>query len=235
MALQILARKMLMVTLVCVTFAASPSFAAEGGQRKDDLSFFGARTIAQGQTALWLTAGLPDVEIGALYGLSTLADFSPTVRFNYGRGLRIGGGGATATARFRMKFAETHGWTIAVSGEPGLTLHLSAQDHPPTTSAGAQSVVLTPIAGAITADRLLTPSLRLNVGLRAAVGFFLVPESLVHTPIQGQVGVELHVTKDLFLLAQVDLGVDLYSQYSAPVSDASRFFTRVRLGLAWAR
>ncbi|HAN30206.1 MAG TPA: hypothetical protein DCQ06_01290 [Myxococcales bacterium] len=230
-----LCKRTLVMLLIGSFGLVSTAHGSEPNSADEEVSFFGARTIAKGRTALWLTAGLPDVEIGALYGLSTLSDVSPTVRFNYGRGLRIGGGGLTAAARFRMKFAETHGWTIAVSGSPGLSLHMSADDHPPSSKAGAHSVVLSPLVGSLSADKLLTPALRLVLGIEAGIGFFLVPERLIHTPVQAQIGVELHLTKSLFLLARADLGVDMYSQYSAGQADRSKFLARFRVGLAWLR
>jgi hypothetical protein len=198
----------------------------------DDLSFFGARTIAEDASALYATAGVPDIEVGVVYGLSTLADVTPRARFQYGRGARIGGGGLSLSSAFRMKFAEWHGWTIAVIGAPEVGLHLYGNDHPPTTKSSPQSFRITPVAGSLVADRLMLPSLRLIVGIEAALGFFVTPEVVLHTPLVIQVGAELRVTNRLFLLARFDTGFDYYSQHSRPTSEA---YLRARIGLGWAR
>lgn len=198
----------------------------------DDVSFFGARTIAEDAAALYATAGLPDVEIGAVYGLSTLADVTPRVRFQYGRGARIGGGGVSLSSAFRMKFAEWQGWTFAVLGTPEVALHLYGVNNPATTKSSPQTFRVTPFAGSLVADRLVLPSLRLILGLEAAVGFFVSPEVVLHTPLAVQLGAELRITERLFLLTRFDTGFDYYSQGSRP---GSEIYLRARVGIGWAR
>ncbi len=212
--------------------AGPPPAAAAATSPADDLSFIGARTIAEDATALYATAGLPDVEVGAVLGLSTLADVTPRVRFQFGRGARVRGGGVGVSAAFRMKFAEWSGWTFAVIGAPEVALHISGKDHPTTTNAAGQSLLVTPFSGSLVADRLLLPSLRLVVGLDARVGFFATPEFVLHTPLAVQVGAELRVTDSLFMIAQLDTGFDFYSQGSLPGNET---YLRARVGLGWSR
>ncbi|MCO4760014.1 MAG: hypothetical protein KC502_00800 [Myxococcales bacterium] len=223
-----------LLAFLAVMTIALPSLAQSSASDSwvDDMSFFGARTVAEDATALYATAGFPDVEVGAVYGLSSLADVTPRASFQYGRGARVGGGGLTLGAAFRMKFAEWQGWTIAVVGTPEVSLHLFADDHPPTTSAGTQSLLITPFAGSLVADKLLLPSLRFIVGIEAAIGFFAAPEMLVHTPLVVQLGAELRVTESLFLLARFDTGFDIYSQSSRP---GTATYLRARVGLGWTR
>lgn len=230
----------LILTFLLLTFGATATVSAQptpavpqaAANWVDDLSFFGARTIEEDAAALYATAGIPDIEVGVVYGLSTLADVTPRARFQYGRGARIGGGGLSLSSAFRMKFAEWRGWTIAVIGAPEVGLHLFGQDHPPTTKSSTQSFRITPFAGSLVADRLMLPSLRLIVGIEAALGFFVTPEVVLHTPLVVQIGAELRVTDRLFLLARFDTGFDYYSQNSRPSTET---YLRARVGLGWAR
>ena len=230
--LSVAALLLISATASPVTAQPAPAVPQAEATWVDELSFFGAQTVAEDASALYVTAGVPDVEIGAIYGLSSLADVTPRVRFQYGRGTRIGGGGLSVSSAFRMKFAEWSGWTIAVIGAPEVGLHLYGVDHPPTTKSSPQSFRVTPFAGSLIADRLMLPSLRLILGLEAAIGFFIAPEFVLHTPLVAQIGAELRVTERLFLLARFDTGFDFYSQSGRPSSDV---YLRARVGIGWAR
>lgn len=196
------------------------------------LSWIGAETLAQGESALIVSAGLPDLEVAYLQGISSIADAAGRLRFQYGRGVRIGGGGVTIGATLRLRLAESAGWSIALVSEPELVLHVLGHDHPPTSKVGGTALGLTPLAGGLTISRELAPDVRLAVSVATAVGFFVVPDTVLSVPLTAGIGAEAKLTPTTWLFAKIDSGFDFYGPGGLPGSQA---FLRARVGLSWLR
>lgn len=78
-------------------------------------SVIGARPFDRGAMGLWATAGVPDVELGARWGLSSAFDLGARLRLSYGTGSHIGGFGSSAAALARLRVASSGGWDFAVT------------------------------------------------------------------------------------------------------------------------
>ena len=196
------------------------------------LSWIGAETLAQGESAMIVSAGLPDLEVAYPQGISSIADAAGRLRFQYGRGVRIGGGGVTLGATLRLRLAESAGWSIALVSEPEVVLHVLGHDHPPTNNNGATAFGLTPLAGGLTISREIVPDVRLAVSVATAVGFFVTPEMVLSVPLTAGIGAEAKLTPTTWLFAKLDSGFDFYGPGGLPGSQA---FLRARLGLSWLR
>ena len=197
-----------------------------------DYSVMGAQTLAAGRHATYVTVGLPDAELGATFGLNSIADISPRLRLQYGRGTRIGGAGVGVGAALRMKLARARRWTFAALAEPEVSLHLWGNDVPPTTTTGMPALSIAPFAVGLVADREVLPGVRIVAGLKLPVTFYVQPEWVLNVPLIAELGVETELSRSLILLTRVDTGVDFYGPGGLP---GSAPYFRVRVGLGWAR
>lgn len=197
-----------------------------------DFSVIGAQTLAQGQKAAYVTVGLPDAEIGLGLGLNSIADVTPRLRLQYGRGTRIGGAGVGVGAAFRMKIARARSWTFAVLAEPEVALHLWGEDIPPTTTVGVPALSMSPFAVGAVADRMVVPGVRVTAGLKVPVTFYLQPEWVMNVPLIAEVGVESEIARNMLLIARIDSGIDFYGPGGLP---GTQPYFRVRVGLGWGQ
>ena len=198
-------------------------------------SFLGAETLEPGQSTVYGTVGVPEIEVGAGFGLNSLVDVTPRLRLQFGRGMRIGGLGLSAGVAARMKVARTHGWTIALVAEPELGYHVGGKDHPPVASDATQdnkTFSASLLAGGVVADRMLVPGTRLLAGIKAPLTFHLAPTTVMNVPLLLELGMEVEVGQQLFLLARFDGGFDFYGPGGTP---GRRPHVRVRVGLGWLR
>jgi hypothetical protein len=194
-----------------------------------DVSVIGAATLPEGERALVVSAGLPDVEVGWLVGLSSLADVQARIRFQYGRGVRVAGAGTTVGATFRLRLAESSGWNLALISDPEVTLHFFGKDHPPTRDTTSTMLALSPLAGGLVIDRLLHPDVRLAISCQTSVGMIISPEIVLHVPIIAGIGGEFRITEVLWLFTKFDTGADLYGPGGDP---GSRAYLRARVGIS---
>ncbi|GEM_PF-2669311 len=197
-----------------------------------DFSYFGARTLAPGNSAAYVTVGLPDAEFGMTFGLNSVADVTPRARIQYGRGGRVGGIGFGMGTQLRMKVARGGGWTAAIVGEPELAVHMFGEDHPPTTTTGLPSIAFTPLSAGIVADKQVLSDVRLVAGLKVPVTFYLRPEWIVNVPIIAELGVESHIADNVVLLTRFDAGADFYGPGGLP---STHSYFRLRAGIGWGQ
>jgi len=198
----------------------------------NEVSLFGAETLRPGNKAAYVTVGLPDVEIGAAFGLNSTSDVTPRLRLQFGRGTRLGGAGVAVGAQLRMKVARAARWTFALVSEPELSLHLYPNAHPPTTTSGMPSLAISPLAAGVVADRLVLPEVRVIAGLKAPLTFYLQPEWVMNVPLIAELGVEAKVGNNLMVLTRFDAGADFYGP--GGVAGTESYF-RVRVGVGWVR
>ncbi len=222
------------VALAATLFAALPARAqlveASDPFGQPVVSWIGATTLPEGEQAFAVSAGLPDIEAAWLHGISTVADAALRLRVQYGRGARIGGGGATVGATLRLHLGELGGWQVALRSEPELMLHLLGIDHPPTTTAGGMSLALTPLSGGLTLSREVLPDLRVALSVATAVTLFAVPQAVLSVPLHAGLGVEARLDKNLWLFTKVDTGFDFYGPGGVP---GGRTALRAYVGLAF--
>ena len=197
-----------------------------------DYSVFGAETLPAGRYAAYATVGLPDLEVGASFGLNSVADVTPRVRLQYGRGTRIGGGGLALGASLRMKIARTSAWSIALVSQPEVSLHLWGKDHPPTTTTSIPALAISPFAAGVVADRVVLEDVRVTAGIKVPLTFYMRPEWVMNVPLIAEIGVESKVADNILLLARIDTGVDFYGPGGLPGTAA---YFRLRAGLAWSK
>lgn len=198
----------------------------------NDASLFGASTLAPGSRAAYVTVGLPDIEVGAGFGLNSAADITPRLRLQYGRGTRLGGFGTAVGAQLRMKIARSNNWTIALVSEPELSLHFYGKDNPPTLSTGLPSLAFSPLAAGIVADRLVLSDVRIIAGIKAPLTFYVTPEWVMNVPLIAELGVEAEVADNLKLVTRFDAGADFYGP--GGIAGTQSYF-RIRVGLGWSR
>ncbi len=194
------------------------------------VSWLGATTLPEGEQAFAVSAGLPDVEAAWLHGISSVADAAVRLRFQYGRGARVGGGGATVGATLRLHLGEFAGWQVALRSEPELMLHILGVDLPPTKTAGGMALALTPLSGGLTLSREVLPDLHVAVSLVTAVTLFAVPEAVLSVPLHAGFGFEGRLDKNLWLFTKVDTGIDFYGPGGVP---GTRTALRAYVGLAF--
>jgi hypothetical protein len=209
--------------------AARPASAAPPALPAPAYSVIGATTLAEGERALVVSAGLPDLEVGLLTGLSTLSDVLWRARVQLGRSVRLGGGGVTLGATLRQQLAQFGGWRLALVSDPEVLLHLGGRDHPLTHKAAGLAFAVQPLAGGVVLDRLLHEDVRLMIGLQTAVNLFLTPETALHVPFFGSIGAEARLTPGVWFFARLDSGVDLYGP-GGVTGDKS--YLRARVGLS---
>lgn len=195
-----------------------------------DFSYLGATTLKAGQSAGYATVGLPDAEIGLVFGLNSIADATPRLRLQFGRGTRIGGAGVAASAAVRMQVARTNRWTISLVTEPEVSVHLWGNDHPPTSTSGVPALAVTPFSMGVLADREVLPGVRVIAGIKVPVTVYLRPEWVLNVPVIAEVGAESQIADKLTLLARIDTGADFYGPGGLPGSEA---YFRVRVGIGW--
>jgi hypothetical protein len=224
---------------LCVALLAPALALAEPSSAADDavfapppVSVLGALTLPAGEQALTVSAGLPDLEVGWLVGLSSLADVRPRLALQFGRGVRIGGGGTTLGATFRLQLAAFSGWHLALTSDPELTLHFFGVDHPPTADSTSTAFLLTPFSGGLVLDRALHEDVRLVISVQSAVGAFISPETALHVPVIAGVGGEFRLGDAVWLYTKLDSGADLYGLGSAA---GSRAYLRARVGISLPR
>lgn len=228
----------LLAAAVTVTIAlgVAPAWAADVVANGDEayaappVSVIGAQTLAAGERALVVSAGVPDVEVGMLWGTGSMTDVLARVRLQYGRGVRFGGGGVTIGATLRMRLASFSGWNLALTSDPELMLHLYGDQHPLTNKASTIALGVTPLSGGLVIDRMLLPEVRLCVGVQTGVGFFVAPETVLAVPLTAGIGVESLLGETTWMFARIDTGLDLYGPGGVT---GSRAFLRARLGLAF--
>jgi hypothetical protein len=178
---------------------------------------------------------VPDVEVGAGFGLNSLVDVTPRARLQFGRGMRMGGIGVTTGVAARMKVARTNGWTLALVAEPEVGFHVGASDHPPGLAGPGQddkTLSASLFAGGVVADRVVIAGTRLIVGAKVPLTFHLAPAMVMNVPLLVELGMEVAVSKRLFLLARFDGGFDFYGPGGTP---GRRPHVRIRVGLGWLR
>ena len=91
----------------------------------------GTSLAEQGDWQLYATVGVPDLELGALTGLSSAADVATRITLGYGESLRLGGFAAKVSSGVRLRLGQTGGVTWLLRAEPGLAVHAAATDYPP--------------------------------------------------------------------------------------------------------
>ncbi len=198
-------------------------------------SVWGATPLDQGQWGVWGTLGAPDVEGGARFGLSSVADVGARLRLSGGTGATMGGFGVTMSGLTRLRLARLGDWEVALQAEPGLNIHGSAQHWAPLVKAKADKaanlVALDLGLPAVTASTWLTPSLLLAVGLAAPLRVYVLPEATLEVPVLLQVATEAKVSGHWSALAGGELGGNFYGPGAgAATADWS---WRLRLGLGW--
>ncbi len=206
---------------------------AAGSASANDYSFLGARSLQPGSRTAYATVGIPDLEMGATWGLNSLTDLTPRLRLQFGRGTRVGGGGLAVGAALRMRLARLGGWMLAVVAEPELQLHLFSRDHPPVADAdgeGVQSFGISPVAGGVVVDREILPDVRFIAGLKVPLTFYLAPTWVVNVPLVAELGCEARIADNLYLVTRIDGGVDFYGPGGDP---GTALYFRGRLGLGW--
>ena len=199
----------------------------------EDFSFLGARSLQPGSRTAHVTVGIPDLEMGATFGLNSLTDLTPRLRFQFGRGTRVGGGGVAVGAALRMRLARAGGWMLAVVAEPEVQMHLFSRDHPPVSGAaaeGVQSFGISPLAGGSVVDKEILSDVRFIAGLKVPLTFYLAPTWVVNVPLVAELGCEARIADNLYLVTRIDGGVDFYGPGGDP---GSALYFRGRLGLGW--
>jgi hypothetical protein len=200
---------------------ASPAVAAG--------TLIGAGTFDAGQSAAYASVGWPDVEVGGVLGLNSLADVSPRLRLSYGQASRPGGFGVAIGSGLRLQVAALEGWRIALLAGPELFTYLNAQDHPPA-GPGSQSLMgFTIGAPGVVASRTFGDGVTAALGLHAPLTVHLLPEASLAVPMYVSAGFEAMLLDGLTLFAQAELGSVLYGPGGKPDSE---FYPRFRLGLA---
>ncbi len=221
----------LIATVAIATWAIAPTIASAAAPEAD-FSYFGGRTLAAGDSAAYVTIGLPDAEFGASFGINSVADVTPRARIQYGHGARVGGVGFGVGTQLRMKVIRGGGWTAAIVAEPELTVHLFGETHPPTMTAGLPSIAFAPLSAGIVADRQLLSDVRVIAGIKVPLTFYLRPEWIVNVPVIAELGVESQISRGVTLIARVDTGADFYGPGGLP---GTRSYLRLRAGIGWQR
>ncbi len=199
--------------------------------RADAASFLGAQTRAPGERAMYATLGIPDAELGATFGLNSLTDVTPRLRLQYGRGTELGGAGLAVGAGVRFQVARLAGWTIALTAEPEVSLHVGARNSPMVVSGSSANTLAFGVGvPGVVADRALNHGVRFIAGVRAPITVYALPGWTLNVAVFGQVGAEFLLGDDLVMLALVDVGADLYGPGAAT---GSALFFRSRVGLGW--
>lgn len=197
------------------------------------VSFLGARTLAPGQQTAYATVGVPDMEFGATWGLNSLTDITPRLRLQFGRGARFGGGGLGLGASIRMHLWQLGGWALALAAEPEVQLHLYSRDHPPVVGeASTQSFAISPLATGLLFDRPINNAVSLTGGVKVPLTFYLAPERVLNVPLIAELGCEVEITRNLYLVTALEGGVDFYGPGGDP--GWAPYF-RGRIGLGWVR
>jgi len=198
-------------------------------------ALWGATPLDQGQWGVWGALGAPDVEGGARFGLSSVADVGARLRLSGGTGATMGGFGVTMSGLARLRLARLGAWEVALLAEPGLNIHGSAQHWAPLVKAKADKatnlVAFDLGLPAVMASTWLTPSLLLAVGLAAPLRLYVLPEATLEVPLVLQVATEAKVSGHWSALAGGELGGNFYGPGAgAATADWS---WRLRLGLGW--
>ncbi len=204
-----------------------------GTASANDFSFLGARSLQPGSQTAYATVGIPDLELGATWGLNTLTDLTPKMRLQFGRGTRVGGGGLALGAALRVRVARWRGWMLAMVAEPELQMHLFSRGHPPMVTAqdeSVQSFAISPLAGGVVIDREVISDVRFIAGLKVPLTFYLAPTWVVNVPLVAELGCEARIADNLYLVTRIDGGVDFYGPGGAT---GSELYFRGRLGLGW--
>lgn len=213
-----------LAVLACAVAIASPAAAHAD-------ALVGADALDRGEHAVYAVAGLSDVEFGAMFGLSSLADVAPHVRFVYGQGTRVGGFGVGVGTSFRFRFAGLSGWRIAALVEPEILFHQGVRDHPPLGQPGSTSSIVALQLGtpALVASRKVGDA-HVAIGLKAPIGLYVAPQASVFLPLVLHVAGEAPIAGSLTALALCDVGTVLYGSGGA---EDAEVFLRLRAGIGW--
>lgn len=196
----------------------------------------GARTFDAGEMGLWASAGIPDVELGVRWGLTSAVDLGPRLRLSYGTGSHIGGFGSSAALLARMRVASAAGWDIAVTAEPGVFVHAGVQNWAPLAKAGqwgSTSALLGLDLGvpAVVASTQLPGELALALGLSAPVQIHFAPELTVAWQVLARVQVAKPVDQHWTALAGGEFGTTFYGPGAgSPTAEPA---WRLHVGVGW--
>lgn len=196
----------------------------------------GARPFDRGAMGLWATAGVPDVELGARWGLSSAFDLGARLRLSYGTGSHIGGFGSSAAALARLRVASLGSWDIAVTAEPGVFVHAGVEDWAPLAKAGQKgstSALLGVDLGvpAVVASTRLPGELSVALGLSAPVQLHFAPEITVAWQVIARVQVAKAVDRHWSALAGGEFGTTFYGPGAG--SPTAEPLWRLHVGVGW--
>lgn len=218
-------------TALAAIFLALPGVARADVQP----SLLGAATLDRGDWGGWVAIGVPDLEVGARFGQTSLTDLGGRLRLSGGTGSSLGGFGATGTALVRLRAARLGGWDLAITAEPGLTGHAAARTWAPYVAAHrpGNTGLFGIDAGVpgVVASTWLSPTLHLTVGLSAPLRVWIAPEPTLEVPILLHVSGEARVEGRWSALAAGEVGTTFYGPGAG--SPASDVVWRLRLGIGW--
>jgi hypothetical protein len=194
-------------------------------------SLVGAELLPRHHTVLYGAMGWPDAIIGVQRGATSAFDWGGRVRLQFGRGLRVGGGGFGLGGNLRLRFARWRGWTFATVAEPELLFHGRPVNHPPLDGDDPNATVALQLGvPSVVADKRLKSDVRLALAAKVPFTIHMVPQAVWQTPVYAEASVEVRLQPRLMLLAQVATGADFYGPGGA---GGAAFYAHTRLGLAW--
>lgn len=194
----------------------------------------GTALAEQGDWQLYATVGVPDLELGALTGLSSAADVATRISLGYGESLRLGGFAAKVSSGVRLRLGQTGGVTWLLRAEPGLAVHAAAEDYPPfhrRTQTGASTFALDTGTPALQGGAWLGKLVHVSVGVAAPLRLVFAPAPLLEVPLQLQTSAQIKLSGPFWLLLGADIGAHLYGPGAG--EPASALLSRVRAGLVF--
>lgn len=196
----------------------------------------GARTFDAGAMGLWVSAGVPDVELGARWGVSSVADLGPRLRLSYGTGSHLGGFGSSAALVARLRLAALAGWDVALTAEPGAFVHAGVDDWAPLAKAGKRGAT-TALLGVdlgvpgLVASTQLAGDWLAAVTLAAPVQIHLSPEPTVAWQVLARLQALKAVDRHWSALAGGEWGTAFYGPGAGAA--AAEPLWRLYVGVSW--
>lgn len=210
---------------------ATPALAAPA-----PAAVIGAQPFDRGEMGLWANLGVPDVELGARWGLSSAADLGARLRLSYGTGSHLGGFGSSAALLARLRVAQWGGWDVALAAEPGVLVHAGVQDWAPLAKAG-QKGATTALLGvdlgvpAVLASTQLPGDLRLALGLAAPAQIQFSPETTLVWQVVARAQLAKAVDQRWSALVGAESGTVFYGPGAgAPTAEP---LWRLHVGVSW--
>jgi len=197
-------------------------------------SVVGALPYDKGDHAAWVAVGAPDLELGVVWGLSTLSDLGARLRLSYGTGERLGGFGASAQAIARLRVAAAGGWDVALVAEPGLFAHADASEWAPLAHSGQKSTGLWGVdigVPAVVASSWVEPTLLVSAAVAAPLRVLFGPEPTVATPLAVRTAIAQVLDREWAIVAGGEVGAVLYGPGAG--QPAGALMWRARVGVQW--